>query len=236
VPSPPHSTTRVQREKSSNCLLFAPAEYFTDDLKKMQLIRTLSSSYRVHSNPVNSNESNEDLLSTSQNQQMLSGAAKQSLVLENNQPWVYVLCVPISSEVASEWRGVTHTITDQKNFTSTSPLNHSWKTTSLFLLTQQSNMLENFDDSFKDRLSKINVQQSDLYNFETRTGQILRKRSCFENVDRAMNEMAHTILSLCNRITDTVARFETMVDENNRDAYVVSEAMKELSVERMDFF
>jgi hypothetical protein len=69
-----------------------------------------------------------------------------------------------------------------------------------------------FEESFKERLSKTNVQQNDLYNFDTKTGQILQKRSCFEKVDRAMNDLAHAILSLSNCVANNVEQFEKTIE------------------------
>lgn len=144
------------------------------------------------------------------------------MATDSSSALVYVLCVPVSNEVEAEWRGENHYIPDNKNLTAIVPINTDWKTTSIFLLTQQTNHLEKFDESFKERLSKINVQQSDLYDFETKTGQILQKRSCFEKVDRAMNDLAHSILSLSNCIASNVERFEKMIEQINTRAYVVS--------------
>jgi DNA helicase TIP49 (TBP-interacting protein) len=108
---------------------------------------------------------------------------------------------------------VTHTISTNKSVTPILPLNTKWKTTTIFLLTQQTNNLEKFDESFKERLSKTNVQQNDLYNFDTKTGQILQKRSCFEKVDRAMSDLAHAILSLSNCVASNVEQFEILIEK-----------------------
>ena len=150
-------------------------------------------------------------------------------------PSVYVLCVPISNELESEWRGVTHTISTNKHITSIFPLNSRWKTTTIFLLTQQTNNLETFEELFRDRLSKTNIQQNDLYKFDTKSGQTLQKRSCFEKVDRAMNDLAHAILMLNNSIANNVKQFEKLI-ENPREPidprkYIVSSLSLSLSFE-----
>ena len=190
-------------------------------------MRTLSSSYRIHTNNTISAEAAEDPLSTSwsssQPPQASPPSSAQLLTTgESSSALVYVLCVPVSNEVELEWRGENHYIPDNKNLTPIVPINTDWKTTSIFLLTQQTNHLEKFDESFKERLSKINVQQSDLYDFETKTGQIIQKRSCFEKVDRAMNDLAHSILSLSNCIASNVEQFEKKIEELETRAYVVS--------------
>ncbi len=89
-------------------------------------------------------------------------------------------------------------------------------------MTQQTNNLEKFEESFKERLSKINIQQSDLYNFETKTGQLLQKHSCFEKIDNSMKTLAHSILSLSNCIASNVENFEQMIEKINTRDYVVS--------------
>lgn len=99
-----------------------------------------------------------------------------------------------------------------KNFISVSPLNSTWKTTTIFLLTQQPENLLKFEELFRERLSKTNVQQNDLYNFDTKSGQLLQKRSCFENIDRAMNDLAHAILSLSNCVANNVEQFEKLIE------------------------
>jgi hypothetical protein len=110
---------------------------------------------------------------------------------------------------------VTHTISTNKHLTSILPLNTNWKTTTIFLLTQQIANLEKFEESFKERLSKTNVQQNDLYNFDTKTHQTLQKRSCFEKVDRAMNDLAHAILSLSNCVSSNVEQFEKLIENHH---------------------
>ena len=112
-----------------------------------------------------------------------------------------------------EWRGVTHTVSTNKSLNSSLPLYTSWKTTTIFLLTQQTSNLGKFEDSFRDRLSKTNVQQNDLYDFDTKSGQILQKRSCFEKVDRAMNTLAHAILNLTHHVVNNVEKFEEIIEE-----------------------
>lgn len=209
----------------SKCLLFAPGKYFKDKATKIQLIRTLSSSFRIHSNNNLATELNDDLSTSQQQQQLQSSSATESLSVPTNEtspPLVYVLCIPVSSELESEWRGFTHTIPENKNLTSILPLHTTWKTTTIFLLTQQTNNLENFQESFKDCLSKINVQQSDLYNFDNRTGQLLQRRSCFEKIDNAMRNLAHSMLNLSTCIANNVETFEKLVEEHNTRDYVVS--------------
>ena len=93
---------------------------------------------------------------------------------ELTPPLVYVLCVPICNELESEWRGVTHTVSTNKHLTSIFPLNTHWKTTTIFLLTQQTTNLEIFEESFRERLSKTNIQQNDLYKFDAQCGQVLQ--------------------------------------------------------------
>lgn len=136
---------------------------------------------------------------------------------------VYVLCVPISAELESEWRGVTHVIRENKNLSSVLPLHTHWKTTTIFLLTQQINDVEKFEKSFRERLSKINVQQTDLYNFETKSGQVLQKHSCFEKTDQAMKNLAHAMLSLSNCIASNVENLEKIIEKSNTRDYVVSD-------------
>lgn len=194
----------------SQCLLFAPAEYFEDNASKLQLARTLSSSFRVNLSNNSSLDSSDDQ-STQQQQSPTSSQQPTNSSSEFTPPLVYVLCVPISNELESEWRGVTHTISTNKHLTSIFPLNTHWKTTTIFLLTQQTTNLEMFEESFRDRLSKTNIQQNDLYKFDAQAGQILQKRSCFEKVDRAMNDLAHAILTLSNSIANNVEQFEKLI-------------------------
>ena len=137
-------------------------------------------------------------------------------------PLVYILCVPISVELESEWRGITHIIPENKNLSSIYPLHTNWKTTTIFLLTQQTTELEKIEEPFKERLSKINIQQNDLYNFETKTGQSLQKHSCFEKIDNAMKNLAHSMLSLSNCIAGNVESFEKIIEKINTRDYVVS--------------
>ena len=106
--------------------------------------------------------------------------------------------------------------------TSIHPLNVNWKTTTIFLLTQQTSELGILEKSFKERLSKTNVQQSDLYDFETKPDQPLRKRSCFEDVDREMNALAHSIVTLSHSVASNVKRFEKLIEESNDKNCVVS--------------
>ena len=201
-----------QPSSTSQCLLFAPAEYFEDTASKLQLARTLSSSFRIKPSNNSSAESTEEQSSQTQNQQQSPPACQQPST-EVTPPLVYVLCVPISNELESEWRGVTHTISTNKYLPSILPLNMKWKTTTIFLLTQQTANLEIFEESFKERLSKTNVQQNDLYNFDTKTKHVLQKRSCFEKVDRAMNDLAHAILSLSNCVASNVEQFEQLIED-----------------------
>jgi hypothetical protein len=220
-----HQQTPTKTNKdatpTSQCLLFAPAEYFEDNFTKLQLIRTLSSSFRVNLNNNSSGESGEEQSSQTQPPQQSPTSSQQSpnLVTEITPPLVYVLCVPISNELEPEWRGITHTISTNKNLTSIFPLNINWKTTTIFLLTQQTKNLEVFEESFRERLSKTNVQQNDLYNFHTKTGQILQKRSCFEKVDRAMNDLAHAILSLSNCVASNVEQFEKIIEKIHNQTF-----------------
>ncbi|CAF0935780.1 unnamed protein product [Rotaria sordida] len=211
-----HHHTHTKHDKdaspSSQCLLFAPAEYFEDNATKFQLLRTLSSSFRINTNTNSSGDSNDEQSPQTQQQSPTSSQQPTNSTIEMSPPLVYVLCVPISNELESEWRGVTHTISTNKNLTSILPLNTNWKTTTIFLLTQQTNNLEKFEESFKERLSKTNVQQNDLYNFDTKTGQILQKRSCFEKVDRAMCDLAHAIISLSNCVVNNVEQFEKIIE------------------------
>ncbi|CAF4611515.1 unnamed protein product [Rotaria sp. Silwood1] len=209
-----HTHTKIDKDASpsSQCLLFAPAEYFEDNTTKLQLIRTLSSSFRINTNSSSSGESSDEQSSQTQQQSPTSSQQPSSSTAEISPPLVYVLCVPISNELESEWRGVTHTISTSKNLASVLPLNTYWKTTTIFLLTQQTNNLEKFEESFKERLSKTNVQQNDLYHFDTKPGQILQKRSCFEKVDRAMCDLGHAILSLSNCVASNVEQFENIIE------------------------
>jgi hypothetical protein len=216
----------------SKCLLFAPAEYFEDNSTKIQLVRILSSSFRISTNTNSTTESNDDPLSSSQQQQQSPTSTQQPSILtsETSPTFVYILCVPISIELESEWRGITHIIPENKNLSSILPLHTHWKTTSIFLLTQQTNNLEKFEESFKERLSKINIQQNDLYNFETKTGQLLQKHSCFEKIDNAMKNLSHSMLSLSNRIANNVETFEKIIDKINTRDYVVSIDIRHLSI------
>ena len=224
-----HGVYQTNKDGSplSKCLLFAPAEYFNDTSAKIQLVRTLSSSFRINTNNNSSTESNDDQLPSSQQQQQQPSTHTSEI----SPPLVYILCVPISVELESEWRGKIHTISENKNLTSILPLHTHWKTTTVFLLTQQTNHLEKFEESFKERLLKINVQQSDLYNFETKTGQLLlQKRSCFEKTDNAMRTLAHSILSLSNCIASNVEQFEKMIEKINTRDYVVRTKQHKLNM------
>ncbi|CAF3845600.1 unnamed protein product [Adineta steineri] len=206
--------TNKDASRTSQCLLFAPAEYFEDNTTKIQLTRTLSSSFRINTNSNTSNETTDESNSQAQQQSPTSFQQPANAPTEiSPTPLVYVLCVPISTELECEWRGVTHTISTNKVSTSVLPLNTNWKTTTIFLLTQQTNNLDKFEDSFKERLSKTNVQQNDLYNFDTKSGQTLQKRSCFEKVDRAMSDLAHAILNLSNCIANNVEQFENIIEK-----------------------
>lgn len=142
--------------------------------------------------------------------------------METTPPLVYILCVPVSCELEREWRGVTHHLPMSKTITSIHPLHVNWKLTTIFLLTQQTKDLSNLEKSFKERLTKTNVQQTDLYDFETKPDQLLRKRSCFEEVDREMNTLAHAIVSLSHSVTSNVETFERVIDKSNSKNYVVS--------------
>lgn len=211
-PTHPPTTNRTTGDppSTSQCLLFAPAEYFVDTASKLQLARTLSSSFRVNLSTNSSSESSDEQSSQQQSSPTSNQQTTNSSV-EMTPPSVYVLCVPISNELESEWRGVTHTISTNKHITSIFPLHFHWKTTTIFLLTHQINNLEMFEELFRDRLSKTNIQQNDLYKFETKSGQTLQKRSCFEKVDRAMNDLAHAILTLSNSIANNVEQFEKLI-------------------------
>mgnify|MGYP000586741766 CR=1 FL=1 len=161
-------------------------------------------------------ESNDEQSSPTYTHQQPSATTRQqqsNSFSETFPPLVYVLCVPISSEIEYEWRGVTHVISTNKNLTSILPLNTHWKTTTIFLLTQQTNNLNIFEESFRERLSKTNVQQDDLYHFYTKREQTLQKRSCFEKVDRAMNDLAHGILILSKCVTDNIEKFESIIEK-----------------------
>jgi hypothetical protein len=208
---------------TSQCLLFAPAEYFEDNAAKLQLARTLSTSFRINSTNISSSESNEEQSAQTQNQQQqqspTSSQQPANPSVEITPPLIYVLCVPISNELESEWRGASHTISTNKYVTWITPLNTNWKTTTIFLLTQQTNNFEIFEESFKERLSKTNVQQNDLYNFDTKTGQTLQKRSCFEKIDRTMNDLAHAILSLSNCVASNVEQFENLIENHHQNRF-----------------
>ena len=211
------------------CLLFAPAEYFDDNAAKIQLARTLSSSFRIHANTNTSSDSTDDQ-PPCQQQSPTSTQQPSILPSEVSPPLVYVLCVPISAELESEWRGVTHVIRENKNLSSVLPLHIHWKTTTIFLLTQQTVHLEKFEESFRERLSKINIQQTDLYNFETKSGQVLQKHSCFEKTDQAMKNLAHAMLSLSNCIASNVENLEKLIEKINTRDYVVSDRSHRSSV------
>ncbi len=124
---------------------------------------------------------------------------------------------------------MTHIIPENKNLLSILPLHTHWKTTTIFLLTQQINNLEKFEESFKERILKINVQQSDL-NFENKTGQLLQKHSCFEKIDNAMKNLAHSMLNLSNCIASNVGNFEKIIEKINTRDYVVSTSLFMLCV------
>ena len=213
-----HSGKNDDASPSSTCLLFAPAEYFEDNATKLQLARTLSSSFRIHTVDHAPSESPDDPLPPPQQQQSPTQSQQPPIPsVGSTPPLVYILCVPVSNELESGWSGVTHTISSNKNLTSISPLSTNWKTTTIFLLTQQTTHLDKFEESFKERLSKTNVQQNDLYHFDTKTEKTLQKRSCFEKVDGAMSDLAHSILSLANCVMSDVTRFEHLIDGLNAD-------------------
>lgn len=212
---------------ASKCLLFAPAEYFDDPASKAQLIRILSSSFRLTANNNLSSDAIDDPLPPCPPQQQASPTSAQQPPLPGSDaspppPLVYILCVPIAAELEFEWNGVTHIIPENKLLTSIVPLHTHWKTTTIFLVTQQTKDLETFEASFRDRLSKVNVQQSDLYNFESNARYSVQKRSCFEKVDDAMRNLARSILSLSNCIASNVEHFERLIDRINTRDYVVS--------------
>ena len=219
-----NNQTDEDSSPSSKCLLFTPAEYFEKKSTKIQLIQTLFSSFRLNINSDSSKEPNDDQSSSSSQQQQTSVSSEQPLksTSETSFPSVYILCVPIVAQLESEWRGVTHTIPKNKNLTSVLPLHTNWKTTTMFLLTQQTNNLEKFEESFRERLSKINIQQNDICGFETETRRLLQKRSCFEKIDNAMKNLAHSMLNLSNCIATDVENFEKMVEKLNTKDYVVS--------------
>ncbi|CAF4111105.1 unnamed protein product, partial [Rotaria sp. Silwood2] len=223
-----HGTNQIDKDGVllSKCLLFTPAKYFKDKSTKIQIIRTLSSSFRINTNNNLSTELNDDQSTPPLPQQQQSSASSQqssTLPSENSPPLVYILCVPATVDLEAEWRGVTHLIPENKNLTSILPLHTNWKTTTIFLLTQQTNNLENFQESFKECLSKINVQQSDLYSFDTRTGHLLQRRSCFEQIDNAMRNLAHSMLNLTNCIASDVEIFENIIEKINTRDYVHTE-------------
>jgi hypothetical protein len=172
-------------------------------------------------NPTNlsSLESNEEQSSQTQNQQQSPTSSQQpaNQSVEITPPLIYILCVPVTSEVEHEWLGSSHTISMNKHIAWASPLNTKWKTTTMFLLTQQTSNLEMFKESFNERLSKINAPPNDLFYFDTEIGQTLRKRSCFEKVDRAMNDLAHAILSLSNCVANNVEQFENIIEQRNKN-------------------
>ncbi|CAF0808494.1 unnamed protein product [Rotaria sp. Silwood1] len=219
-----HGSNQTDKDGSpfSKCLLFAPAKYFKDKATKIQIIRTLSSSFRINANHNLAAELNDDQ-STLQQQSATSSQQLSTLTSEISPPLVYILCVPTTVDLESEWRGVTHLVPENKNLISILPLHTNWKTTTIFLLTQQTNNLENFQESFKECLSKINVQQSDLYNFDTRTGQLLQRRSCFEKIDNAMKNLAHSMLNLSNCIANNVENFEKLIENIDKRDYVHTE-------------
>ena len=223
VSNHPSADTNSDHEKSnsSTCLLFAPAEYFESSATKLQLARTLSSSFRINSYGITANEPTDE---PSAQAQTSPTSSQQPTVpsTETTTPLVYILCVPVSCELESEWRGVTHHLPMNKTITSIHPLHVNWKSTTIFLLTQQTQDLGTLEKSFKERLSKTNVQQTDLYDFETKPDQLLRKRSCFEEVDREMNTLAHTIMSLSHSVANNVETFERVIDKSNSKSYVVS--------------
>ena len=183
----------------------------------MQLLRTLSSSFRINTANISSSEPNDEQSSQPQIQLQSSTWSQHRMNPsgEVSPPLVYVLCVPISNELETEWRGITHIVTTNKHITSILPLNTNWKTTTIFLLTQQTNNLEKFEESFKERLSKTNVQQNDLYNFDTRAEKILQKRSCFNKVDHSMNDLSHAMLSLSSCVASNVQQFEKTIKTIN---------------------
>ena len=199
----------LPKDSTTQCVLFAPAEYFNDNQVKLQLIRTLSSSFRLNQTNSSTNDPVDEQTTA---QQSPTSSSMQQTTNEITSTSVYILCVPISTELASKWRGVTHIIPMNKNLIPVSPLNSTWKTTTIFLLTQQPENLLKFEELFRERLSKTNVQQNDLYNFDTKSGQLLQKRSCFENIDRAMNDLAHAILSLSNCVANNVEQFEKLIE------------------------
>ena len=213
-----HDGKRDDALPSSTCLLFAPAEYFDDNATKLQLARTLSSSFRIHTVDRASGESPDDPLPQQQQQQSPTLSQLPAMPsVGSTPPLVYILCVPVSSELESGWSGVTHTISSNMNLTSISPLSTNWKTTTIFLLTQQTNHLDKIEESFKKSLLRTNVQQNDLYHFDTRTEKTLQKRSCFEKVDAAMSDLAHSILSLTKCVMSNVTQFENLIDQLNTD-------------------
>lgn len=202
-------------KETSTCLLFAPTEYFENQASKLQLARTLSSSFRISTNLVPSGESSEEQAGpTGATQQNSPPSVVQpaKVTIDATPPSVYILCVPISSELEGEWRGVTHTVSITKSLSASLPLYTSWKTNTIFLLSQSTN-LEKFEESFRDRLSKTNVQQNDLYNFDAKPRETVQRRSCFEKVDRAMNTLAHAILNLTHHVINNVEKFEETIRE-----------------------
>ena len=202
----------------SKCVLFAPEEYFDDQNSRIQLTRTLSSSYRLNSNSLIVADSVEDSFQSpapSIQQNSVSG-------LDSSPSSVCVLCVPIINELDAEWTGKVEYFIDRKNSSSLAPINSHWKTTNIFLLTQQTNQLKKFNKSFSERLSKINVQHSDSNGGQKKIDSILQRRSCFEKVDRTMHELAHEILCLSQTVINNVEQFENLLKKTSTISHVVN--------------
>ncbi|CAF1031269.1 unnamed protein product, partial [Didymodactylos carnosus] len=208
------------KTSDSKCLLFAPATYFEDNQHKIQLFKTLSSSFRLESSMDSSTSVLPTIISQDEEQKL-----NESLKLKNC-PSVYILCVPVSKELAHKWRGVERTIPMYLNkcLTSIKPIHSNWKTTSIFLLTQQTQQFDNFITMFHEKLESLNLNLNDLLQLD-RTQQ--QKRSCFEKVDHAMYELNHAVLNLSENICGDIDQFESLIenlinqksDNEKRDIY-----------------
>ena len=217
-----------ERSTSTKCHLFAPTEFFDDPITRIQLARTISSSFRLPtSSTIDSSSEESNLNSISSPTTTTTSTIDSTLV--------YVLAVPICDEIENEWRGIDENLFEKKIFSSIVPLNVDWKTTSLFLLTQQTQQFAKINELFKERLSQLHVQQNDFYKFETNVGEILQRRSCFEKVDRAMNDLAHSISSLANCVTENVEKFEKLIEKFNTRVHVVTIDFR-MSREKCDQF
>ncbi|CAF1069078.1 unnamed protein product, partial [Didymodactylos carnosus] len=208
------------KNSHSKCLLFASSEYFEDNQSKIQLFKTLSSSFRLEST-IESATPVSTTTKLSDEQQQLNESLQSK-----NRSSVYILCVPVPDELAGEWRGVEHTVSTFFNvfLTSIKPLYLNWKTTSMFLLTQQTQQLDEFLKMFHTKLENLHLSQNDLLQLD-RTQQ--QKRSCFEKIDHAMYELNHAVLNLSENICTDIDQFELLLenltkeksDDEKRDIY-----------------